>query len=55
LIRHDAKRGRRGRIDDVAEPLGAEHGQRRGDAEQHALDVDVDHEFPIVDPQRVER
>lgn len=39
----------------MPEPLPAKDGQRRRDAVQHALDIDVDHLLPLFDAQVVER
>jgi 5-oxoprolinase (ATP-hydrolysing) subunit A len=39
----------------MAKTLPAEHRERRGDAEEDAFDVDVDHRFPVVNAMLVER
>ena len=39
----------------MPESLGPKHGQRCGDAVEHAFDVDVDHLLPVLDAQFVER
>ncbi len=39
--------------DELSESLRAKHRQRRGDAVEHALDVDVDHLLPVFDTQVV--
>ena len=42
-------------VDEVPEALLAEDRQRRGDAVQDALEVDVDHLLPVLDAQVVQR
>ncbi len=50
----DLVAGDRGDVDDMPGFLPLHVRQRRGDAVEHALDVDVDHPVPVLDPQRVE-
>ena len=51
----DLVAGHRGNIDDMPGFLLLHIRQRRGDAVQHALDVDVDHPVPLVDLEPLER
>ena len=48
-VGHDLQPGRRHRGDEMAAALPPEHRHRRGDAVQHAAQVDVDHRRPAVD------
>src|SRR5436190_6379913 len=52
-VNHNA--GRRGGVDEMSETLLPKHRQRRGDAVENTFDVDVDHVFPILHPQVVQR
>lgn len=51
----DAEAGRRRGVHEVAAALLAEHGHGGRDAMEDALDVDVHHGVPLVDPQVVQR
>ncbi len=53
--RTDLVAGHRRDVDDVAALLLLHVGQRRGNAVEHALEVDVDHPVPILDLAALER
>ena len=51
----DLMAGHRGNIDNVSSFLPLHVRQRRGNAVEHAFDVDVYHPVPVVDLQTIER
>ena len=55
LERDDLEARRGNDVDEMPETLAAKDGQCLGDAVQNALEIGVDHRFPIFDAQIVEQ
>ena len=55
LVRHRLMSGGRSGVDEMSETLLAKDRQRGGDSVKNTFDVDVDHVFPIFNPQVIHR